>query len=543
MATRKRRRRTEPGAARPVPRQRRRVAAASLGPAPAAVAERRLDYAVVYVHGIGRQDPPAQAKAGWDTALFGEAMLETDMAYWADLRHPVEGGPGARTLRQRPDRALEGSEARRFMQELEEALAGRLRRTAAGTVRGQVFGWLPGVGDTLFEWVTKGFIRDTAAYFFDAAQRRAMQQRLIDVLARANKPVVLLAHSQGSIIAYDVLRRLDGRTPSRQPLRVALLVTLGSPLGIDEVQRKLTQPLRVPGGVQAWANFADGLDPVALDKDLAGEFAGEVRIQDARVRNPIPMNPHSALGYLSTAEVRSSAYSVLGWNQLRYGSRVRRDVLADVIRSLAARELDVGRAPEERHPVLVELRDPAGFGEAAVWDLAKGQRSQVNDLAQHRRHVVEFLGTIVTDKAAARIDPLKRYVAARLTPPEIQRVEAECRTSVYTVWRNSTKRALIHRSADVVQVPAARTAYRAEGEGVAWAVLWTPASRAATPTSRRTTASSVSGTARAPDPWCPWSATAGERPTRRAMGRTSAGSSPGRRRTRPGVPERTGAWP
>ncbi len=431
-----------------------------------------LPLAVVYIHGIGHQDPPAVAKANWDMALFGQSMADTRMAYWADILHPLPKGNVETRALGRANSALASDAARRFMDRLQDRVVPQMRTAVpSGMVRSKIFsGLFAGIGDALFAWLSKDFVRDTAAYFFDPAQRKAMQQRLIDVLDQnAKRPILLIAHSQGTIIAYDVLRKLNGRTPSGNKLEVALFVTLGSPLGIDEIQRKLTQPLVVPSGVDAWANFADPFDPVALDKGLHGEFGGDIAIQDTLVHNPAFGNPHSAVGYLSTASVHARVYPVLNWNQLRYGSRVRKDVLADIVQTIAAREYGDATGPEQRHPVLFELRDAAGFGAAAHAGLKPG--IAMESLAVHRTQLVAYLDANVTDRKAACIDPLQRFVAARLTPFEIQRAETECMTSVYCVWKNTRKRALIERSGDIIQVTAARTAYRAEGDGITWAVL------------------------------------------------------------------------
>ncbi|MGA9334212.1 MAG: S8 family peptidase [Rudaea sp.] len=432
----------------------------------------KLPLAVVYIHGIGQQDPPAIAKANWDTALFGQSMSDTAMAYWADIRHPPPQDNVRTRALAREDGALSGDDAQQFMTRLQRRIDSRVRVTLpAGANRTAVFsGLFAGIGDALFGWLSKGFVKDTAAYFFDPVQRKAMQQRLIDVLdASADRSIVLVAHSQGTLIAYDVLRLLNGRTPSGSKLDVALFVTLGSPLGIDEIQRKLTQPLLVPSGVRAWANFADPFDPVALDKGLKGEFKGDIEIHDTLVHNPAFGNPHSAVGYLSTTQVRSCVYPVLSLNQLNYGSRVRKDVLADIVQTIAAREFGDDSVPEQRHPVLFELRDAAGFGAAAHAGLQPG--IELESLAAHRTRLVRFLDDNVADRKAACIDPLQRFVAARLTPFEIQRAETGCMTSVYCIWKNTRKRAFIDRSGDVVQVTAARIAYRAEGDGITWAVL------------------------------------------------------------------------
>jgi hypothetical protein len=116
---------------------------------------------------------------------------------------------------------------------------------------------------------------------------------------------VVIAHSLGTVIAYDVLSEpgFAGRT-------VPLLVTLGSPLGYTEIQDVITKPLRLPAPVQLWANFADPLDVVALDTSLADEFQGAPRIIDARVDNPSPNN-HAACGYLAASRVRSTVTAAL----------------------------------------------------------------------------------------------------------------------------------------------------------------------------------------------------------------------------------------
>jgi hypothetical protein len=112
--------------------------------------------------------------------------------------------------------------------------------------------------------------------------------------------VVVVGHSLGTVIAYDVLSEAEFAASV-----VPLLVTLGSPLGYTEIQDVVTRPLRLPTPVQVWANFADPLDLVALDTSLADEFQGAPRIIDALVDNPSPNN-HAACGYLRASRVRST---------------------------------------------------------------------------------------------------------------------------------------------------------------------------------------------------------------------------------------------
>jgi hypothetical protein len=112
---------------------------------------------------------------------------------------------------------------------------------------------LPGlIRRPVTEWLTKTFIQDTAAYFYDRDQRAAMQERLRRLLIPEGGPYLVVAHSQGTIIAYDVLRALE-----KEGVPAQLLVTLGSSLGIQKVQDHITRPLAVPKNVTDWKNFAD----------------------------------------------------------------------------------------------------------------------------------------------------------------------------------------------------------------------------------------------------------------------------------------------
>ena len=67
-------------------------------------------------------------------------------------------------------------------------------------------------------------------------------------LLRAERgEVVLVAHSLGTVVAYDVLHELGAAA------RVRRFVTLGSPLGIEEVQDHLRQGPAARGGARATA--------------------------------------------------------------------------------------------------------------------------------------------------------------------------------------------------------------------------------------------------------------------------------------------------
>jgi hypothetical protein len=147
-------------------------------------------------------------------------------------------------------------------------------------------------------------IPDAESYIF-TDRRNAIQDRLRQALDAVDGPVVVVSHSLGTMIAYDVLS--EPRFVSRA---VPLLVTLGSPLGYTEIQDVIARPLRIPPPVQLWANFADPLDVVTLDTSLADDFGGGSRIVDTPVDNPSPTN-HASCGYLRAPVVRSRVAAAL----------------------------------------------------------------------------------------------------------------------------------------------------------------------------------------------------------------------------------------
>jgi pimeloyl-ACP methyl ester carboxylesterase len=101
-------------------------------------------------------------------------------------------------------------------------------------------------------------------YLDDDVRRAAVVERCAAVIARAPRPCVLVAHSLGSLVAWDALARPD--------VRVDLLVTLGSPLAHTALAPERRE---VPHGrLGAWLNVVNMLDPVPAGRGLAGAFPG-----------------------------------------------------------------------------------------------------------------------------------------------------------------------------------------------------------------------------------------------------------------------------
>ena len=175
--------------------------------------------------------------------------------------------------------------------------------------------------DALADAVLKAKLKDLATYNENKAIRDELRGRLKRELLNvpANTRIMLIAHSMGTIIAYDVLRDIGRDNPNFQ---LDHLVTIGSPLGLPHVKNKIYQEnnlVRTPTVVKRWTNFADRRDPVALDVHLSDDYAPNdrgVQVKDDLVINSYTSpagkaNYHKMYGYLRAPELSEVVRSFL----------------------------------------------------------------------------------------------------------------------------------------------------------------------------------------------------------------------------------------
>jgi hypothetical protein len=298
-----------------------------------------MSLTTVYVHGNGNKIAAGALKRVWDEALFAREMGDaTRMAYWAPLRYPQPlPGPEVDEMQMTPAPgpfesavpAVQSPEA--FIAETvagtPAAPAGPFESGGPAYADDELEPWLrrmtyeadalaAGGGDPFellalprsmrtaaFRAMVKLTFKDVHAYFFGAvgeAIREVVRERLRVI----DGPVVVIGHSLGSIVAYDVLRE-----PEFDGLDLPLFLTVGSPLGITEVQDLVARPLEVPRAAAAWRNVCDGFDFVALDKTLRPEYAPAERCTDFLVRNA-SANHHGIREYLCSAPVREAIHEL-----------------------------------------------------------------------------------------------------------------------------------------------------------------------------------------------------------------------------------------
>ncbi|MGW4894841.1 hypothetical protein ACWEQL_21615 [Kitasatospora sp. NPDC004240] len=131
----------------------------------------------------------------------------------------------------------------------------------SGAVRAQTIRRLEGV--------IVANLREVEAYTTWPRRRDLVRERVAGVIRR-EAPTVVIAHSLGSYVTYETLH-------AHTDLQVELLVTVGSPLRVPSLARRLDPALRSgrgsrPTGVKRWVNIADAGDMVAVPPKLAEVF-------------------------------------------------------------------------------------------------------------------------------------------------------------------------------------------------------------------------------------------------------------------------------
>ena len=451
---------------------------------------------LIYVHGVGNKPPQSVLKCQWDYALFGvELGDKSRMAYWVNREYYPT--PSDDTCDQEDVVSIDDDEASTASilalarqapsdegdalaaeiqaltddpqrQQLLAILARKMIKTAdastsvavdgfsAAEVHAKILPLPPFLRRLITRKLTRAFLRDVYDFLYSTDRRGAMERALTDRLQPGGGPFVVIAHSQGSMIAYDVLRQL-----TKAQCDVRLFITIGSPLGIAEVQDVFREwvpggVLKVPACVTRWVNVADLIDPVAFDKTLADEFS-DGDIEDFLALNAdSPLHPHSATGYLKTPPVQREVRAAVN---NAFGQPVGRAVITKDL----VRDLENGRR-DDRHDTLIQLTSDTTSRESEM-DLPQIRAELVATI----RHMVSESGG---DPDGARIEPLKRFVAAKLTRHEVEQLRTKFDDlRIERVWKDAVKSALICDSTHTVQAAPANLGYAATGQGIRWAVL------------------------------------------------------------------------
>lgn len=422
---------------------------------------------IVYIHGINQTLPSDKLKKQWDHALFGFDLSERSrMAYWADrgankhIKQLSDSGQPldtAKFIEQLTRNPGEIDFLNKIAFKLESAAPHTNKMIRIKDVEAKMLPLPRWMRERIVQHITNAFLKDVHEFFFMEERRKFMEMRFRERIESGNGPFLVIAHSQGSMIAYDVLSKWTDNPPE-----IVKFITIGSPLGLTEVQDQLkiilnTNKLRIPSCIGSWLNVADPLDPVAFDKAFLTEYEGYNRIPSNDIllwNTESPREPHSATGYLGISTVREAVQGSIVSELFQPVADFR--IARDLIRSIEVAESTA------RHDVLIEVDE--------------------TNLASAKESILSFLKNDLATRGAGTykdmdVAILRRYVSAKLTRSEIEILAAEKgllfskKAEVQRIWQNGKKRALLDVSAHTVQAIPAHISYNALGKDIHWAVL------------------------------------------------------------------------
>lgn len=163
----------------------------------------------------------------------------------------------------------------------------------------------------------------------------SIRQRTAEIISKyKNDEILVIGHSMGSIIGYDVLAF------DIPEINIDTFITIGSPLGLPVVKSKIaaerklnhidTIHLSSPTNIQKhWYNFSDIEDKVAINYQLSDDFtenSNQVKPIDFVVNNDYEINgernPHKSYGYLRTPEFSDKINEFLQTEKITLWKRI-----------------------------------------------------------------------------------------------------------------------------------------------------------------------------------------------------------------------------
>ncbi len=289
---------------------------------------------IIGIHGLNNKPPQDLLEKWWRQSIneglerIGRPVsgFDFELVYWAKYFYdqpldPSIGDPKHPLFLKTP--YVRGAEVRKkpkLASIKKKMLDGLEKRLDAAFFKEESFiKW-----DKISDFLIRNLFRDLDVYYHRhcAAKKYSAlpaMAALREELARAlkkhrGKEILLISHSMGTIISYDVL------TQTVPDIPVRVFITIGSPLGLPVIKKKIfaernmghdaARKAPAPENItEKWCNFSDLDDPIATNYSLADDYFPSVRgvapidyvvYNDYEYRGD--KDHHSAFGYLRTPE-------------------------------------------------------------------------------------------------------------------------------------------------------------------------------------------------------------------------------------------------
>jgi hypothetical protein len=158
---------------------------------------------------------------------------------------------------------------------------------------------VPGLNTEVIDLVT----RDVYVYLSFPGVRAEIDRLVADAIGSG--PCVVLAHSLGTVVAYNVLGARQAAPPFPR------FVTVGSPLAVNAIKAHLAKPLRMPPCIKHWFNAYDTRDVVALNALDDSGFPIAPPIENKGDVANFTENRHGIAGYLADPVVAAKVVELL----------------------------------------------------------------------------------------------------------------------------------------------------------------------------------------------------------------------------------------
>ncbi|RNF82841.1 alpha/beta hydrolase [Montanilutibacter psychrotolerans] len=292
---------------------------------------------LVFVHGRAQENKDSVAlKAEWIEA-WEEGLAKSGLTlpiaehdvrfpYYGDTLFDLAGGTSADQAAQIIVRGTEtDDDEKRFVRAVIAQIQEKVGITDAQLIaiggeevvqRGPLnWEWLQTFLKAVDRHVPHGSGSSIALFTHDVYQylkNTAIRGTIDNGVAAAIKPgveTVVVSHSLGTVVAYNLLRQLG----QARGWNIPLFVTLGSPLAVTEIRNTL-KPIAQPTCVPRWINAMDNRDVVALYPLDTRHFAinppGFVIENRTDIRNRT-RNRHGIAGYLDDPWVAAQIHAAL----------------------------------------------------------------------------------------------------------------------------------------------------------------------------------------------------------------------------------------